>query len=459
MPLGPSITNFQTPTGCYHASEPGVRRRAAPIRLLRRHDPPTPTGNRPMKASEATQVFFTAAADRMQMDERIRELLILPKREVQVQIPVEMDDGKLRTLIGYRVQHDNSRGPFKGGLRFHPDVDLDEIRSLASLMTWKTAVVNIPYGGAKGGIAVDPHVLSRRELQRVTRCFVDQIQDIIGPDKDIPAPDMGTNSDVMAWIMSQYSKYHGFSPGVVTSKPVEHFGMPGREEATGREVGILTMKLVGRLGRRPKQTRIAIQGFGNVGLHAAKLLSEADFSLVAISDRSGAYFRPQGLKIAEAITYALENKGSLQGFSGGELISNEELLSLDVEVLIPAAIGGVIDVDNVDQIRAPIIVEAANSPIRPEADAILYERGTVVLPDILVNAGGVTASYFEWVQNRQYYRWHLDRVRQELDALMSRAFEEVWDVAREQNASLRTAAFMIAIRRVWRATELEGYTG
>jgi glutamate dehydrogenase (NAD(P)+) len=410
-----------------------------------------------MHASEASQHFFNTAADKLQLDDAVRDLLLIPKREVQVQVPVEFDDGSLRTLIGYRVQHDNSRGPFKGGIRYHPSVDMDEIRALASLMTWKTAVVNIPYGGAKGGIAVDPRQRSQRELERITRTFVDQIHDIIGPDKDIPAPDMGTNSEMMAWIMSQYSKYHGFSPGVVTSKPVEHFGMPGREESTGREVGILTMKLVGRLGRKPRDTTVAIQGFGNVGTHAAKLLLEADFRVVAISDLSGAYYRPDGIDVGEAIRHSFKNAFSLRGFTGGERMSNDELLELDVGVLIPAALGGVIHAGNCDRIRAPMIVEAANAPLDPEADRLLTERGVVILPDILANAGGVTASYFEWVQNRQHYRWSLDRVRQELDALMAHAFEDIWAEAREQQVSLRVAAFMIAIRRVWRATQLEGY--
>lgn len=410
-----------------------------------------------MKAFEATQRFFTAAADRLDLDDSMRELLLTPKREVQVQVPVEMEDGNLRTLLGYRVQHDNSRGPFKGGLRYHPDVDLDEVRALASLMTWKTAVVDIPYGGAKGGIAVDPHQLSRVEQERVTRTFVSQIHDIIGPDKDIPAPDMGTNADMMAWIMSEYSKYHGFSPGVVTSKPVEHFGMPGREEATGREVGMLTMKLTGRLGYKPQKTRIAIQGFGNVGTHAAKLLAESDFRVVAISDVSGAYFRNDGIDVHHAIHHMLQHNHSLEGYSGAERITNEELLALDVEVLIPAALGGVIHEQNVETIRASVIVEAANAPIRPAADDRLYERGVFVLPDILANAGGVTASYFEWVQNRQHYRWSIDRVRQELDSMLMRAFEHVWEVSREHHVSLRVAAFMTGIRRVVRAIELEGY--
>ncbi|MEM7316922.1 MAG: Glu/Leu/Phe/Val dehydrogenase dimerization domain-containing protein, partial [Planctomycetota bacterium] len=231
-------------------------------------------------ASEATKLYFDKAADQLDINQNVRTLLLTPEREVQVQVPVEMDDGTLRTLIGYRVQHNNARGPYKGGLRYHHEVDLDEVRALASLMTWKTAVVNLPYGGAKGGIAIDPRQLSRREKRAITHKFIDQIHDFIGPDKDIPAPDMGTTAEVMAWIMNQYSKYHGFSPGVVTSKPVEHFGMPGREEATGRGVGTLTHKLAGRLGRKPNQTRVAIQGFGNVGTHAAKFLSDAGFPVV-----------------------------------------------------------------------------------------------------------------------------------------------------------------------------------
>lgn len=409
-----------------------------------------------MKAFEATKQYFDQAADQLQLDADVRTLLLTPRREVTVEVPVRLDNGSLRTFIGYRVQHDNARGPYKGGLRYHPEVDLDEVRALASLMTWKTALVDLPYGGAKGGIALDPRQLSKHELESVTRVFIDQIHDIIGPDKDIPAPDLGTNSETMAWIMSQYSKYHGFSPGVVTSKPVEHFGMPGREEATGREVAVLTIKLVGRRGGRPAETRVAIQGFGNVGLHAAKLLADADFRIVAISDLSGAYFRQEGIDIKQAIRHTLGHEGSLQGFAGGDRLTNAELLELDVDVLVPAALGGVIDEANVARIRAPVIIEAANAPIRPVADKILTERGVVILPDILANAGGVSASYFEWVQNRQHYRWSLDRVRQELDALLMRAFEQVWDLSRERQVPLRVAAFIIALQRVYRATQLSG---
>lgn len=411
-----------------------------------------------MKSSQAVQRYFDRAADQLALSESMRKVLITAKREVQVQIAVEMDSGELATLIGYRVQHDDSRGPMKGGLRYHPDVDLDEVRGLASLMTWKTAVVNIPYGGAKGGIAVDVHRLSRRELERITRKFVDEIHDVIGADTDIPAPDMGTNAEVMAWIMSQHNKYHGFSPGVVTGKPVEYYGIPGREEATGRGVGILTFKTLHRLGRKPQQTRVAIQGFGNVGSHAAKFIEETECKVVAISDLSGGYYRKDGIKILEAIRYANSNKHSLAGFTEAERISNDELLELEVEVLVPAALGDVITAKNAAKIRAPIIIEGANAPVQPEADDVLAERGVTILPDILANAGGVTVSYFEWVSNRQHYKWALDRVRQELDRVLSAAFEEVWNLAHERQVSLRTAAFMLGIGRVHRATVLSGIT-
>jgi glutamate dehydrogenase (NAD(P)+) len=409
-----------------------------------------------MKASEATRLYFEYAADRVDLDERMRKLLLTPKREVQVQVSIEMDDGEIETLIGYRVQHDDARGPMKGGLRFHPDVDLDEVRALAMLMTWKNAVVNIPYGGAKGGVCVDPSALSKKELERVTRKFIDQIHDVIGPREDIPAPDMGTNHEIMAWIRNQWEKYHGFNPACVTGKPAEHYGAEGREEATGRGVGILAFKLLGRLGRKPKDTRVAIQGFGNVGTHAAKFLHEADFRVVAISDVNGAYYRPQGIDIPRALRYTMEHHDSLKGFEAADQITNEQLLGLDVEMLIPAALGGVITKDNVADIKAEIILEAANGPIDPDAHVVLHSRGVTILPDVLANAGGVTVSYFEWVQNLQHYKWGLNRVRQELDHVLSQAFEEVWQEANDWQVSLRTAAYIIAIRRVHRATLLAG---
>ncbi len=374
-----------------------------------------------------------------------------------MQIAIEMDNGEIATHIGYRVQHDDARGPMKGGLRFHPEVDLGEVRSLAALMTWKTAVVDLPFGGAKGGIAIDPTKLSMRELERVTRKFVDGIHDVIGPDIDIPAPDMGTNSEVMAWFMNQYQKYHGFNPGCVTGKPVELYGIPGREEATGRGVGIMAFKLLGRVGRKSSQTRVALQGFGNVASHAAKFLHESEFKIVAVSDISGGYYRPDGLEIPKLLQYAREHRG-LKGFKEAERISNEELLELDIELLIPAALGGVITSDNAERVKAPLIIEAANQPVWPDADKVFEDRGTIVLPDILANAGGVTVSYFEWAQNRQHYSWGLNRVRQELDSVLSTGFERMWALAQERKVSLRTAAYILGIGRVGRATILGGIT-
>jgi glutamate dehydrogenase (NAD(P)+) len=409
-----------------------------------------------MKSYEAVRLYFDHAADRLGLDHSMQRLLLVPKREVQVQIPVEMDDGSLKTLVGFRVQHDDSRGPMKGGLRYHPEVDLDEVRALATLMTWKTAVVDLPYGGAKGGIGLDPRQHSVKELERITRKFTDQIHDVIGPDRDIPAPDMGTSSREMAWIRNQWEKYHGFNPAVITGKPAEHYGIEGREEATGRGVGILAYKLIGHLGRKPAQTSVALQGFGNVGSHAAKFLHESEYKIVAVGDHTGAYFRRDGLDIPQMLKYTLGNKGMLQGYREAEHITNQELLELEVDLLIPAALGGVITKSNVDRIRAPLIIEAANAPIDPDADEILAARGVRVLPDILANAGGVTVSYFEWVQNLQYYKWGLNRVRQELDHVLTRAFDAVWHQATAEQCSLRTAAYMIAIKRVKAATELAG---
>lgn len=409
-----------------------------------------------MKAFEAVEQYFHKAADELDMPADIRRLLIQPEREITVQIPLRRDDGSLETLVGYRVQHNSARGPLKGGLRYHHEVNLDEVRGLASLMTWKTAVVGIPYGGAKGGVTCNSRDLSKSEKEQVTRKLVDAIQQVIGPDTDIPAPDMGTGHEEMAWIMNQYAKYHGFSPGVVTGKPVEHYGIPGREEATGRGVGLLTLKTLARLGRKVPGTTIAIQGFGNVGSHAAKFLTEADCKVVAISDHTCAWRDPNGIDIHEALRHTHSHGGHLDGFNGSEKIPGEEVLELDVDVLIPAAIGGVIHEGNVDRIKAPILIEAANAPVTPEADERLHERGVIVLPDVLANAGGVTVSYFEWVQNRQYYRWTLDRVRGELDRTLTHAFDEVWDRAKERKNGMRTSAFVVGLQRVARASELAG---
>ncbi len=411
-----------------------------------------------MHANEAARIYFDRAAAQLDLSESMRRLLLTAKREVRVQLPIERDSGEIATFIGYRVQHNDARGPFKGGLRYHPQVDLDDVRALAALMTWKTAVVDIPFGGAKGGVTIAPADCSLRELERVTRKFVDAIHDLFGPDVDIPAPDMGTTADMMAWIMNQYGKYHGFSPACVTGKPVEFHGLPGREEATGRGVGALTLKLLSRLGRKIPGTRIAIQGFGNVGTHAAKYLHDAECRIVAVGDATDSFHNPRGLDVLELLRHARSHAGRLVGFGGGEAITGSELLAADCDVLIPAALGGVITGTNAAAIRAPIVVEAANAPIEPAADDLLAARGVVVLPDILANAGGVTASWFEWVQNRQHYRWSLDRVRGELDRILGQAFEQVWQLSASRQVPLRTAAYMLGVGRVARATVLGGVT-
>lgn len=406
-------------------------------------------------AFEAAEQYFEEAAAVMNLTSSMRELLLIPEREVKVQVPIKRDNGEIATFVGFRMQHNSKRGPMKGGLRYHHEVNADEVLALASLMTWKTAVVDIPYGGAKGGIAVNPKDLSIDELERLTRRFVDEIHDIFGPDKDIPAPDMGTNAQTMAWIMNQYEKFHGFSPGCVTGKPVELYGAEGREEATGRGVGTLTLALLRKFGRSIESSTVAIQGFGNVGTFTAAYLHKAGGKVVAISDVSGAILNRDGIDITAALAWVADRK-SLAGFPGGEPISNDALLALDVDVLIPAALGGVLTEDNARDVRARFIVEAANGPTTPEADAIFNKNEVIVLPDILANAGGVTVSYFEWVQNQQYFRWDLGRVREELERTMTRSFDKVWSTAQEKKVSLRVAAYLVGIGRVARATTLGG---
>jgi len=323
------------------------------------------------------------------------------------------------------------------------------------LMTWKTAVVNIPYGGAKGGISVKVKDLTPGEQDRITRKFVDEIHDMVGPDKDIPAPDMGTNAQTMAWFMNQYGKFHGYNPACVTGKPLELHGSEGRAEATGRGVVTLTARLLEKMNTDIKDVRVAIQGFGNVGSHAARTLYELGAKVVAVSDVSGGIWNPEGLDIPKLLEHTADN-GGVKDFPGTDQIDNETLLTSDVDVLIPAALGGVINADNSAAIRAKYIIEAANGPVTPEADEIFEHRDIIVLPDIIANAGGVTVSYFEWVQNRQHFRWELDRVRLELSKILDDSFDKVWKIAEEKNVSLRLAAYLLGIGRVGRATVLGG---
>ncbi len=400
--------------------------------------------------------YFRRAARIMDLSAHVEKLLVTPYREVKVDVSITLDNGELGTFIGYRVQHDLSRGPMKGGLRYHPTVDMDEALGLASLMTWKTAVVNLPYGGAKGGIAVDPAALSPRELERLTRRFVQQIHDIIGPQTDIPAPDVNTNAQVMAWIMDEYSRIHGFAPAVVTGKPVDLFGSKGREEATGRGVVFALEEYLrdARLGEARGQT-FAVQGFGNVGSWAARFFHERGGRVVAVSDVRGGVRNPEGLDVPRLVEHVRETK-SVVGFAGTEAVTNEELLLSDVDVLVPAALGGVITEANARDVRARLVLEAANAPTTPRADEILAERGITVLPDIYVNAGGVTVSYFEWAQNIQQFRWDEERVNAELQRYMREAYATLAKIVRQRKVPFRTAAFIVAIGRVGRATVLRG---
>jgi glutamate dehydrogenase (NAD(P)+) len=408
-----------------------------------------------MQAFEATNYYFEQAANCLDLSENVRTLMITPDREVRVEVVIELDSGKIGNFIGYRVQHDNARGPFKGGLRYHPTVDVDEARSLASLMTWKTALVDLPFGGAKGGINCDPNKLSRGEMERLTRKFIEKIHDMIGPHKDIPAPDMGTDAQVMAWIMNEYGKYEGFQPACVTGKPVEFHGSAGREAATGFGVAIVAREMLGRLKRTITGTSFAIQGYGNVGSHTARCLAQMGGKIIGVSDAYGAVVNPEGIDITELDKHVAISR-KIVGFKGGEPITNEQLLTMPVDVLIPAALGGVFDREMAKAVAAPVIVEAANGPTWPEADEIFKARDILVVPDVLANAGGVIVSYFEWVQNLQHFRWPLEQIQREQELKLVEAFREVYDLAHRKNVTMRTAAFMKAIARVGRARVLGG---
>jgi glutamate dehydrogenase (NAD(P)+) len=408
-----------------------------------------------MTSSEAATHYFKKAARLMDIGERIETLLETPLREVKVQVAIELDNGEIGTFNGYRCQHDNSRGPMKGGLRFHPSVDADDCRGLASLMTWKTAVVNVPYGGAKGGLQLDPHLLSVKELERVTRKFVDQIHDLVGPQRDIAGPDLNTNPQVMAWFMDQYSRYHGHSPAVVTGKPIELYGSRGRESATAKGLVIVLREILKDINMAMSQTRFAIHGFGNVGSHTARLLHADGATLVAAADESGGVMNSKGLDVGALIEYAKKNR-TIKGFGGGTACSAEEVLSADCDVLIPASLGNVLDAKLAQQVRAKIVLEGANGPCTPQADEVFEKRGILVVPDILANAGGVTVSYFEWVQNLQHVSWEEDRVNAELEKHMKEAYERVGQISRSKNLSLRTSSYVLAIGRVGKATVLRG---
>jgi len=404
---------------------------------------------------KASDDQFERAANLIGLDEKIRLSLNVPDRELMVEVPLRKDDGSLESYRGYRVQHNNSRGPFKGGIRYHHEVDLDEVRSLAALMTWKTALVNIPYGGGKGGISIDPSKLSNLELERLSRRFFRAINPIIGINRDIPAPDVNTNPQIMAWFMDEYGMINGHTPGIVTGKPIELGGSLGRNEATGRGTAFIARETANLLNMNLDGAKVVIQGFGNVGSYAANFLNEMGSKIIAISDVNGGLFDPEGLDINLLIEHNQKNK-TIKGFSQGKTISNDEILSVECDFLIPAALGGVIHKMNVDKLNCRVIIEAANGPVTPPADDILFDKGIHVIPDILTNAGGVTVSYFEWVQNLQQFQWSEEEVNTKLENKMVAAFNEVASMMKSKKSSMRLAAFAVAIDRVANSFKLRG---
>ena len=403
--------------------------------------------------------FLDRALNKLQIEPELGHLLRACYREVRFELPLKRDDGSIALYNGYRVQHDQSRGPFKGGLRFHPDVDMDHFVALATLMTWKCALLNLPFGGAKGGVDCDPADLSERELEILTKRLVERIAMMIGPDRDIPAPDMGTGPREMAWIVDAYAHQNGFTPGVVTGKPIQLGGSLGRVEATGRGVAQITALAAKAAGIDLQEATVAIQGCGNVGSHAARFLAERGARIVAISDAGGGRHDQDGLDIDKLIEQLNEGqrRQAFKNCDGGGAISNKDLLELEVDILVPAAVGNVISAENARQIAAGLIVEAANMPVDCEADAILRERGKTIVPDILANAGGVTVSYLEWVQNRQRYQWDEQQVNAELEQRLETAWQSVSARAEAEAVDLRLAAYMIAVERVKQAVDMRGF--
>jgi glutamate dehydrogenase (NAD(P)+) len=407
---------------------------------------------------ESMMSRFHTAAQHLGLDDEVYDVLKAPAKQVIVNLPVTMDDGTIQVFEGYRVIHSTILGPSKGGIRYDMGVHLDEVKALAAWMTWKCAVVDIPYGGAKGGIKCNPRQMSSGEVERLTRAYTKAMMDIFGPDRDIPAPDMGTGPQEMAWLMDEYSRSVGQTTNaVVTGKPLVLGGSLGRTEATGRGVMVSALAAMEKLKINPYQATCAVQGFGNVGSFAALLLEERGVKIVAISDLSGAYYNPKGLDIHAAIEHRMNNKGSMEGFAGGEKLANaEDLMELEVDVLVPAAMEDVITVENADRIKAKLIVEGANGPTGSRADSIINDKGIMVVPDILANAGGVTVSYFEWVQNRLGYKWTAERVNRRSDRIMKDAFDKVYSTSQEYNVSMRIAAYIVAIDKVAKTYKFRG---
>ena len=404
-------------------------------------------------SSNPTEAAYKSAVKKLGLKSNIARALEIPDRELKVEIPFRRDNGEIDSVVGYRVQHNNTRGPFKGGIRYHHHVDIDEVRSLATLMTWKTALVDIPYGGGKGGIGINPSDYSKVELERISRKFFRAIDPIIGVNIDIPAPDVNTNAQVMSWFMDEYSQTHGYTPGIVTGKPLELGGSEGREAATGRGTAIITREAAEKWNIDLKGAKVVVQGFGNVGSYAAKFLHEYGCKIIGVSDISGGLYAPDGFDVEELFDYNYKHR-TIDGYQYGKKITNEELLALECDFLIPAALGSAINEDNVDSLNCKIIIEAANGPVTGEAADKLWKKKIAIIPDILTNAGGVTVSYFEWVQNLQQFKWPEDEINQKLEQKMVSAFNEVYSVKQNKNVPMRIASFMVAIDRVSTAYNL-----
>ncbi len=412
-----------------------------------------------VSAYEIASRNFERAADLIDLSPEWRTLIRTPFREMKVEVPLYRDDGSFTTFVGYRIQHNGARGPFKGGIRFSSHVDEQDVKALAETMTYKTALVDIPFGGGKGGVNVDPPTLTDRELEHVTRRYVSRIHLILGPNRDVPAPDMGTNAQTMAWIVDQYGRQHGYNPAVVTGKPLELGGSPGREQATGRGVMLVALAAAkDHLDKAPADLRVAVQGFGNVGMNAALLLAERGATVVAISDHTSAYHRAGGIDLDDAVAHVRREGGdrTLRGYAGADALDPDEFMGVDCDVLIPAAIEGVLHQDNAASVQAALVVEGANLPVTPKADAILADRDVLVVPDILANAGGVIVSYFEWSQNFQQYRWSEADVNERLERILLKAYHDVAEKQEALGSTMREAAFALSIGRVVTAEKLRG---
>jgi glutamate dehydrogenase (NAD(P)+) len=418
-------------------------------------------GKKPGQHAEVSNLdivrhYFDGACERLELREDLRAVFWSPYREVSVQIPVKLSDGKVHVFSGYRIQHNGARGPYKGGVRFHPEVDIDEVRALASLMTWKTAVAGVPFGGAKGGVNCPAGDLEQNELQSIARSFMDKIEKVLGPTRDIPAPDVNTNAQTMAWFMDEYGKLHGHTPAICTGKPIELEGSLGREAATGRGCVYMFREAAPQLGLSPAETTFVVQGFGNVGSWGARIMQQLGCKMVAVSDANGAIRSDAGID-ADALADFVKEGGKITDFPNTDPIDPDDLLAVECDVFIPAALGGMIHEGNADRMSCKVLIEGANSPTTPVADQILNDKGTYVIPDVMANAGGVVVSYFEWVQNLQHFRWEEREVNDKLGTIMRRSYREVSARAKEEGIPLREAAYLVGIERVVGAAKIRGY--